>query len=126
MDIEFYRDADTVPIARALRADMRALSGLLTSDVGSIDNAMEVLDLLGRAAASGPSVDETGNAYTLQANGSVASVEFAIDGSIRPVHLPTRDLIALIEAWLRFLQRGSPRGWREPGVSPQDVLRPPQ
>ena len=127
MHIDFYRDTDGAPMARASHTDWQALSGLLTSDIDSIEGASEVLGRLRRAADSGSSVDGTGNAYTVQAKGPAASVEFAIDESMRPVHLPTRDLMELIEAWLSFMQRGAPRMWRG-GNDPtsRDVLRPPQ
>ncbi|MGQ0612123.1 MAG: hypothetical protein ACT4PV_00010 [Planctomycetaceae bacterium] len=126
MKIDFYRDTDGAPMARASHADWQALSGLLTSDIDSIDGATEVLGMLRRAAESGTLVDGTGNAYTVQAKGPAASVEFAIDESIRPVRLPTRELIALIEAWLGFLRRGAPRVWPGTDAGSRDVLCPPQ
>ena len=126
MHIEFYRDTDRAAMARASHSDWQALSGLLTSDIDSIDGASEVLGLLRRAAASGSSVDGTGNAFTVQAKGPAASVEFAIDESIRPVRLPTRDLIALIETWISFLQQGSPRSWGGTDAGSRDAVRPPQ
>ena len=126
MSIDFSRDTDGVPVARASRADWQALSGLLTSDVGSIDNASELLALLRRAAESGASVKETGNAFTVLSKGATSVVEFAIDESIRPVHLSTRDLSALLAAWISFLQSGSPRAWHGGDGSPQIEVRPPQ
>jgi hypothetical protein len=126
MEIRFYHDTDEVPMARASHEDWQALSGLLTSDIDSIDSARAVLGLLRRAAGSGSSVDGTGNAYTVEAKGSAASVEFAIDDSIRPVRLPTRDLMALIEAWISFLQRGAPRCWDGTDPRARDAVRPSQ
>jgi hypothetical protein len=126
MHIDFYRDADGAPMARSSQTDWQALSGLLTSDIDSVAGANALLGMLRRSAESGEPVDGTGNAHTVQAKGPAASVEFAIDESIRPVRLPTRDLIALIEAWVRFMERGAPRMWRGADTDSQNVVGPPQ
>jgi len=128
MRIEFYRDTDGAPMARASHADWQALSGLLTSDIDSVDGAAELREMLRGADESGTSVDGTGNAFTVEATGPAAIVEFAIDGAypIPSVRIPTRELMALIHAWLGFLRHGFPREWRGLDATAGDAMRPPQ
>lgn len=126
MRIEFFRNERGYPFARAGAPADQALSGFLDSDVGNAENATQMIGLLQRAAGANVPVHETGNAFTVQAKGMAAVVEFAIDETMAPARLPTRDLISLVEAWRSFLQRGTPQGWGGTDAAPRDALHPPQ
>lgn len=114
--IDFLREDDGCPFAQSSGEEWRALSGLLTSDVDHVADVDELIGLLLVAADTGGTVDETGNAFSVEADSVKATIEYAISADkYPPVHLTTLELVELLEAWRGFLVQGAPTYW-DPSV----------
>lgn len=97
-ELEFYKDADGMHCARG--TDERLATYLQTDLQGSATLANELLALLKDDAFSG---EFTGNGHCVDFRDNSIAIEAMHDEAAPDRVLPRAEMIAHVQAWLRFI-----------------------